>query len=250
VDSERGLLLGFPLPAGGWKYVLSVLSVVLVVAQAGCSGQSGKESGRPPSNQVNVSGDGVPAGAGMQVPAGIPGPLDRAEEARRVAAREDVEAARLVPFLRDPDPLVRGTVAGLLFLRRDVLPGALLPGLEEACGDLEELRLLRAELGARDGEPSAGREACRMAEDEPDPAIRSRAARACVLAGHPAGGWLQRLAEDRDWRVRTRLAVALRQRCERGDLPPEGREVLDKLAADPHPTVATAAAGSGTGRGT
>jgi len=248
VDSERGLLLGFSLPARGRRFLLPVLAAVLVVAPAGCSGQSGKESGRPPSNQVSVSGDGAPPGAGMQVPTGKQGPLDRAEEARQAAGHREVEAARLVPYLRDPDPLVRGTVAGLLFLRRATLPEALLSGLGEACGDSAELRLLRAELVLRDAGPGPG--ACEMAETEPDPAIRSRAARNCVLASHPGVELLRRLAEDRDWQVRTRLAVALRQRDERGDLPRDAREVLDKLGADPHPTVATAAAGSGTGRGT
>ncbi len=186
----------------------------------------------------------------MLVPAGKrESPLDRAEEARRAAARGPLEVDRFVPYLRDADPLVRGTVAGLLFLRRDSLPGDLLPALERACGALEELALLRAEMAARHGE-TPGAPDCRAALAADDEAVRSRAVRGCVLAGAVVTGDLHRMARDPAWQVRTRLAVALRQRKERGGLPPGGREVLETLAADPHPTVATAAAGGGTGRGT
>lgn len=248
MDSERGLLLGFPVPVTGWLVGYAILLAVLVVAPAGCSGHSGKERGRRSPSEDHVSRGVAPPGAGMQVPRGIDDPLDRAEKARRLAGAGGVDPSALAPLLRDPDRLVRGTVIAMLFLRRD---GEMVEALgrQPGIGELEELRLLRAELAA-DGEAAVAAETCRGAVDEPDPAIRSRAARACVRAGDAAGTALRRLASDGDWQVRTRLAAALRRKARERTLLPVEREVLGILADDPHPTVATAAAGGGTGRGT
>lgn len=152
---------------------------------------------------------------------------------RQLGQSPGASAADLAAGLDDPDPLVRGcTVHALLHLNPDDVGARLL----ETTGRWSaERTLLAGEVARRAGDSSLrsllAERLCAEAGVEADAPRRAQAAAACVhvLGAGRAGAFVN----DPDWAVRARVAGAL------AALPPtpERQAALERLAADPHPTV-------------
>jgi hypothetical protein len=165
-------------------------------------------------------------------------PIDRAETYRKLNPDYETDLSRLVEGLDDPEPLVRGVaVATLMKADPTRLLGQLAASAEEQASD--ERTLLEIELLRRVGSerPDRYRGAlCHWALELESAELRSRAAAGCIERESPGSDLVDRLAEDEQWIVRTRVALAAQQ-----SPGSEWEQVIHKLADDVHPTVRQAA---------
>lgn len=186
----------------------------------------GKEKGNPKSAPNLLTGDGAAL-------------LAQAEQLRRSPAQGNERAEELLSALRNEEPLIRGIA--LLSLLNESQANS--PTLLAAGNDLDLQPWVRFVVleQARKGRRPVPAEVCDWAFTGAEPAVRARAAAACVNSGSSTESVLLRLARDPEWQVRARLAAALA----RSEEQPGHAVVLKALAEDPHPTVCRAARRSG-----